>query len=1266
MTDFIHKRPDEDLAVRGTKPMTQFGSYVSGEENSLMDPSGADTSALSVAPTSYTETAVGALRETLAAKALRGIDYMQIPSEEGFNPAAALGDRMGQYSQDELEFLGDSRSRAELAQRQAQVVQTRESLQDMAANPVTAIATSMLDIDAVIGAGVGSAARLARTTRLVAGLAANSAVLGLANEGGQVTALDVIGTSLGVALGAVPRVRRAAEAVAETEQAATRAERAVDDAVQPEVAARTNPTDPTENVAPAQPQARLVPDEDYVPPTPDVSTTKPFVEVFPTSRGGKQVLQTSARNLVEGVLANADDLPEGTRLLGRALADSLAMDGDVPAVLRVQGKTTRDHVTLNTDGSLRARVYTKAGVQGNLTDTLAKATAYEKSIFLHEAVHAKTMLNISRWEKGLLPNNAAKAAIDRIDQIRQVVAGQRDTLVKGLEEGERYNVDYALKNNHEFVAQLMNSEAYRNALKQVQLPGEGRSVWSALVEKIMQAFTGKAPTDSAFTQLVQSFEELLAQPADFTKVKYNNAPAPVPSMQFGPLQGAKSVQELGTRAGAVINRNFALYDAIKAIGSRGQELADRLVVDATGTSSNSAAHYARTAHLAANTATVQVDAAMSQALTARGWNMFSRLRNPRGFRAAQQELSDAVYAQLAENHQRHLRGAAIDKHPDAQVEAIVQSFAKSRWAEDQLASIKASKLPGSDLVDSSPYYLPRQHSGNKVAEFLRATPDVTRADIEGMYASQFQRMFADRGIDESTAGKLGRQMLKNMDERAAGVQGYRQHIAGMTDDDIEFAMRNAGIEEDQIRSFLESAKAAGKDSNTVRPLRRRAEFDMTADYVTKSGRLINPQMFVRKDVMGLMENYSRTMSGRIGLAKAGFPDVKSLAKAIDEAAAEAEDPRAARALLDNTADKLLGYPTGEDVPDILRSFSVVSGSLQLANSGIYQLADAALMVKQFGVTKVLRGLGRTQWGRDGLKLAQSAEYGSRLRDVIEARHVLSGKYRSVLTHLEDNTDIGTLGIAHQMVQQYGQVTRFANGMEFVRRGQVKLVAGLVADTFDDAIRGNADALGALKRFGMTDDLITKARAAQAGSADLRLWPDSIRMEMENIGHSMADSLVLENRLGELPAWMQFSALGKFIMPYMNFVAGTWNKILRRSYRQEGATGVAMMFAYQLPLTAVASVATMAAGGKEITPASLTSNILTQMPLMSWAGYAVNMLTQGPSNSIAALGLVDKAYSATASILSGDPDPAQIVRAVPFLSIVPGIRMMATAMGDDDE
>lgn len=1264
----IRKRPSEDYAVGpGFVAPTQAGGFVAGEGNSLLDPTNtADVSALKIAPTTHTESAAAALRETLAARALRGYEYSQIPSEDGFDPTVALGDRAALYTADELEFLGEARSSTEMVQRIGQVQTTRDNFADMAAHPLTSVAASLFDADAVIGLGVGKLTGLARSTRMITALGANAAVLGLANEGGDVTALDVIGSSLGAALSAVPTVRVARQVppVADEVADTTRVMPDVPPGAVPDVPPAAVVAEDVADVPVVPVREERLPDADYVKPAIDTQTTKQmFVNVGP--KKGQVTIHTDMRNVLGAVLQNLHaDVPEGVRQLGRALYEGLGLDDIVPAAIRKEARGQRSKILIHSDGRLEGALYVDR--KDDLLDTIKAMSAYDQTIMMHEAAHAKTARNIQAFKNGTLKQGPAYEAISRIDSIRNFVKGTNPT--KGMDMrtgGEGYNIEYGLSNNHEFISQLFNSEAFRKVLQNTPMPGKKPTAWSNLVEAVVQAFTGKRPVNTAFDQLVTEFENLLNLPSkqsDFAAATRANE---APILQSPMLQG-KGVSDVASKVGAAVNRNFALYERIASFGNKAATLASQLVVDATSSTATSAVHYARTAHLAANVAMAQVDSAFSSAMTARGWNVFSRVRNPNKFRQAQRELSEQVYTKLAENHRITREGGTVTPHADLQVESIVKAFGDSRWAEDSLERIKASGMTGADAIDSSPWYLPRRHSGNKVSDFLRANPDVTRADIEGMYTAQFKQMFANQGIEERTAKALGKSMLRNMEERASGLQGWKQHIAGMSIDDIEFAMRNAGIEDEQIAQFLNVADKAGEKANTVRNLRKRADFDMTQNYQTKSGRMIYPELFVDKDVLGLMEGYSRNMSGRIGLAKAGFADLRPLSVAVDEAVAEAADPRVARDTLDNTVNQILGYPTGENVPDILRSFSVLSGTVQLANSGIFQLADTALLMKQFGVSKVLRAMTRTEWGRNGLALAQSSEYGSRLRDVLEARHVLQGRYRTVLTHLEDNTDIGSLGLAHQTIQQLGQGTRFVNGMEYVRRGQAKLMAGLVGDTVDDAIAGNAQAVEALKRFGLTDDLLQNLRAAHQADPDLRMWPDNVRLDIETVAHNMGDALVQENRLGEIPGWMQFSALGKFLLPYMSFVAGSWNKILRRTLKQDGAQGLALMFAYQLPLQVVASTTALAGSTQPMTPENITANILTQLPLMSWMGFGVNMLTQGPSNSIAALGIVDKAFSATSGILSGEANAEQIIRATPFISILPGIRIMANAMADESD
>lgn len=1258
----IHLRPDSTAYARSAAVSANpdVGGYVTPDNTVLegQTPS-ALVQAMQAPVASATDSFKATLSESIAAKALRGFEYSSMPSEAGFEPSKALGESMSMYTADELEFLSDARSSAELARRRSQVQDTRDNYNAMGQNLTATIAASMLDVDMVLGTGLGALTKVSRATRLAIGLSANTIALDAASHGGHLTPLDIIATSVGVAMGAIPGIRRVAK-LEDVEQGAVRGGvSAAEDAAGTVVPPRdisVPPVRDTPEVAPT----RTVPDEDYPNIAVDTYSNKPHIEVR-TTAGGR--LNTDMTNAVRTVLNVADDLPEGVRALGRALLTSLEGDEAVPVVFKAGDRSS---VAIGPTGTLTGTVSSRAGriTTSTLEDHIKGMSTYDKTILLHEAAHAKTARTIDAVEKGLVTEGAQYAAVQRIKEVQQYVRTNligtegAPTSVKG-----KYNVNYGLDNTHEFISQLFNSADFRTALKGVRMPGSDKSVFSELVQRVVYLFTGRVPEGTALDEAIASFEKLLDQPVVAKDVYYNQSKA-IPDLQSTVLQ-APSIVQMNNKVMGALNRNFSLYERLKSFGSKSAILADQLVVDATGTEARSAAHYARAHHLSSNVAIVQVDDAIKQALSP-DWPLAQRMRHPVLYREAQAEMSQKVYTQLAENHERFLKGQAVNTSTDPRVNNVVDAFVKSDWAKEELRRVKAAGIAGSDSVAESPYYLPRQHSGTKLNNYLRENVDVTSADIVGMYKQQFKTMFASNGITDATAQKLGRQMFDNMQDQAARVHGYRQSIAGMSFDDIENTLSSLGATDPTVQGFLDAVRSAGTDANKVRNLRRRVEFDMTAQYTAQSGKLISPSQFVNNDVMGLMEGYSRRMAGRVGLAEAGFPDLRDVVRAVDEAAAEAPVPSEALRTLDDTVNQLMGFRTGEDVPDILRSASIVGGALNLANSGIYQLADMSLMLQQFGIKKTLGAFASTSFGRDAMQLAKSADYGARLQDVIEARHVLSGKYRSILTHLEDNKDIGSLGIAHRYVQQLGQGTRFVNGMEFIRRGQSKLVAGLIADTVDDAIRGNASAITALERFGLNSQVLDDLRKATAANADLRKWPDNVRTQIESITHNMADSIVLENRLGELPAWMQFSAVGKVVLPYMTFVAGAWNKILRRTAKLDGTTGVAMALAYQMPLVALSSTTSLFLGGKDVTPESVAKRALVQVPIMSWAGFAVDFATNGASNNLAALSLVDRMHAAMSSIANGETNPESLIKAVPFLSILPGMRLMGASLADDDE
>ena len=204
-------------------------------------------------------------------------------------------------------------------------------------------------------------------------------------------------------------------------------------------------------------------------------------------------------------------------------------------------------------------------------------------------------------------------------------------------------------------------------------------------------------------------------------------------------------------------------------------------------------------------------------------------------------------------------------------------------------------------------------------------------------------------------------------------------------DDIREALEFAGVDPDQIKQFLGEVQVTGKEFNKPKNLRQRLEFDMDGQYTTKDGSVITPGDFINKDVAAIMEGYDRRMAGRIGLAKAGWEDLRALDAEVSTVlnSVVEHDAGAAKELIDNNIKHILGMPTGERVPDLFRSINILSTGTLLGMSGVYQLGDTVLMMQEYGIIRTMRALAGSAFGRDALALARSPEYGKRLRDVLE-------------------------------------------------------------------------------------------------------------------------------------------------------------------------------------------------------------------------------------------------------------------------------------------
>ena len=184
-----------------------------------------------------------------------------------------------------------------------------------------------------------------------------------------------------------------------------------------------------------------------------------------------------------------------------------------------------------------------------------------------------------------------------------------------------------------------------------------------------------------------------------------------------------------------------------------------------------------------------------------------------------------------------------------------------------------------------------------------------------------------------------------------------------------------------------------------------------------------------------------------------------------------------------------------------------------------------------------------------------------------------------------------------------------------------------------------------------------------------------------------DDAIVRARVGELPAFAEFSTLGKFLFTFRRFVAATHNKTLVGTWNREGARGMATLMAYQYPLAMMATAANNVISGKAFSdpdtmaPNKLAGQALNYLGAIGFASEFTGVLT-GQQRSFGAPGLLflDRAYgvagaatSAAGGVLTGDTEQAvsgarkaagNIIQAIPLISIVPGVRALNEAVKGD--
>ncbi|QGZ00817.1 internal core protein [Klebsiella phage VLC2] len=1155
MAQFLNQEPnpqEKDSAKGATlKPAPERVDWNDAGDNGLNALERASLMAQAKTPaTTAAESFASGMGNSIIAAAIRKASAPAFDRDPNFNAKQTLSSdtraKLYAPNQEEIEYLHDSVSVEDYNYRMQQMLEQRDRDRLMADNTVAGFAGMLVGDSPFILAPMSAAGIAGR-----AGLAARTAIRA-ADVGSAFYAQDQLGQSAAVTaliagvagLDQLWDMSRAAKAAA---KARTGREPMFD------------PEAPTTRTARDANVTGVGEGEEIL--------TKTLDESIQVSRNNTASVNMKAQHVVQ-FLKKSEHLTAGQKAILDTLGDAV---NDIDFKL-VAGSANRSRYTYaQQDLAKRGEISLRAPKQANgstwttVGDALRAMDADTSKVAVHELIHAATARAVD--------SNSEIAK--RLEEVRAVIAAD-STLTPRMR--------YYASSVHEMLAGLGDSPEWVEHLARTQSP-TGKSMLRQLGEYIMNALGIKAK-GSALEDVLDAYEDAVK----WTAKDYADQAQSFRSEAFQDLAGsttlneAKRAQAMLDGAKKKLSTMFALYDNI-AQGN--EDLAKLLVSDATAVGGRrpSVVDYKRNLTLEMDARASVVEDAILGALKDKGVGVLSRFFHRSNFRAERAALEDRLSKYLDAAYSADVNGRAVPV-PDAEIAPLVDAYRRSGWASKWHEHMLNAGLVDDGALVKSDYYFPRQYSYDKMRQGI--AQGNTLDDYRALFRSALRDVYPS--MESEVVQRVAKEMVDGIYNGRAGQSGpmWKQLINGMGNDEVVMAMRSAGVDESAIQSFLAGNVRESGSTSPARNLRQRTRFNMDKEYLI-NGKSMRMQDLMDTDVAKVMHGYTNRMSGRVGMAYAGVQDLGQLAKMIDESKHALADSAKWEKTVNDTIDFILGGAPADagQLPDLLRAAGNMANATMLKNSGLYQLTDTALAMKEFGMARVLRSMRDQPWLKEGAVAIKTPDMAARLDTVLRGNIQKEMRFRWLNTYADDNLDLTRQASWFNVTQNVGQAARHVSGMSMVHRLQVNLNSGIVADELTQMFKGDAEAFKRLERFGLTRDVADRAIAANKANPGAMFQPD-LQMQVEVVGTRMMDYLVQQIRTGETSHFAQFNPIGKLIVGYQSFALAATNKILRRELNDAGWIGVAHIMAYQFPLMLLATMAKHSMDGKDVSTQKLIS------------------------------------------------------------------------------
>lgn len=904
---------------------------------------------------------------------------------------------------------------------------------------------------------------------------------------------------------------------------------------------------------------------------------------------------------------------------------------------------------------------------------------------LHELTHAVLQTRLHAPE-----GKALKA------EMKALARNVREEMAKSTEAGVQH-LHAVTDNLNEFMAYAMSSPTFREWAKSANISSIGKAapvgtptppltVWDKFVDLVASAVGMGRPRMARFLEqqareVPAGFKALderlgeIAQKLTADGKAANMFTRGTVSLEAALKGGAEAIikNEDTTTIKMAKGVSWSLHKTLGSFGPEMRKAADILVDDPLIMTGDSVVSQTRA--IRADLAPLQYayEDKLKSVMAAKGFGLRQRIFSPRKALEQQNAIESSVAMEMLAREQNARLGRPHPANTDPDIKAMADHL--DRLAQASLQEMQAAGVRGADAVAAKSGYFSRRWDLSKLEDVEQRL--MAAGLTEGAARSRVVRMLAQgmrraNGWDDVLAGDVAQAVLDRTRRKGYFEDGaFRSHAGNENLAEVRDILQGAGVKGDRLQRAMDVLAGVTDEAGKASILKHRVDIDMKAGMQMPDGSFVTVANLLDTNLTNITEKYLDTVAGRAGLARKGLEDqsaIDDLRKtALAGVKGEGERAKAAK-LIDDTLNAIQGRPVGDDMPAFMRASQAATRMVGLASSGLWQITEYAPAMARFGALTTLKHMLKEMPGARQLFTSISKDVGAstQLKDILTRNSSADIRMRPFVQRLEDNFEIPANAQVQLALSQAQQLVPYMNAQKFVQTHQARVMANLMIDTLNKAAKGDRRAAAAMEQYGLKPDILVElADDIRKHGMDTANWSDGTWAKVRGPITKAMDDAVLRNRTGEIPAFAQFSQLGKFIFTFRSFVLGAHNKVLAGTAARDGLAGLSLTMLYQFPLAALANLANSTIQGKVIADEQeLVAKSFGQMGSFGLFSDVFGIVS-GEKQQFGAPGLImiDRLYKTAGQVAQGNAAGAAdaALSATPILSIIPGIRAIGAAL-----